>query len=128
MTEDEVREMKKKFTEKFNTADKFLVYKFLPHETYANAVFDVWEFIEEAIVSKWKEEPQCYINGGKYPQEVDALGQSKGKVKLPEKIDTHNVPMYIGKTPPLTLNAEYQFAKGFNACLEEVRRLNKGDS
>ena len=41
----------KEFEEKFNLAETFLVYKYLPHETYANAVGDV-----KSHISKIREE------------------------------------------------------------------------
>lgn len=69
---------KSEFHEKFNKADAFLVFKFLPHETYANAVGSVESFIENLLEQerkrmsdevgktiesyKVKEEPLCEQN------------------------------------------------------------------
>lgn len=49
------KDWEKTFTKKFNGADSFLVYKYLPHETYANAVGDVRDFIHSLLTAQRAE-------------------------------------------------------------------------
>jgi len=39
----------KRYNDKFNKSNQFLVYKFLPKETYSEAVWEVRDFIAEEI-------------------------------------------------------------------------------
>lgn len=54
----------KEFESRFNDANRFLVYKFLPHETYANAVGDVRDFLLSkltTLVEQARQETVDYI-------------------------------------------------------------------
>lgn len=49
------KDWEKRYNEQFNQANAFLVFKFLPHETYSNAVWLVRDFIAKEIAQAKQE-------------------------------------------------------------------------